>query len=199
MNERRPSIEHAADHAAERPAEPQWVHGHAHEPNSETPAGDGSFMVHAAGKQIAVTLPDLAALPYVEASGCLIISTGHGTSGPFTFGGVRLRDLLAWVLSQAANGGNGSEGDGSIGSAPGEGSRLWQHVDVVSADGFGTRVYPHDLDEAPDNDSGRPVLLAYRMDGAPLSRRQGLVRLVVPSEVDDALRQVKWVAAVRVF
>jgi hypothetical protein len=36
------------------------------------------------------------------------------------------------------------------------------------------------------------------MDGAPLSRRQGVVRLVVPSEVDDALRQVKWVAAVRV-
>jgi DMSO/TMAO reductase YedYZ molybdopterin-dependent catalytic subunit len=119
----------------------------------------------------------LAALPYVEVGGCLIVSTGHGVSGPFTFGGVRLRDLLAWVLPQTV---------------------VWRHVDVVSADGFGTRVHPHDLDPPQDGGSERPVLLAYRMDGAPLSRRQGVVRLVVPSEVDDALRQVKWVASVRV-
>jgi DMSO/TMAO reductase YedYZ molybdopterin-dependent catalytic subunit len=151
-----------------------------------------------------VTLQDLAALPYVEVSDCLIISTGHGTSGPFTFGGVRLRDLLARVQSQAADGGHSDstdgdgERDGRDRSASGEGSRLWQHVDVLSADGFGTRVHPHDLEDAPDAGNERPILLAYRMDGALLSRRQGLVRLVVPSEVDDALRQVKWVAAVRV-
>ena len=71
----------------------------------------------------------------------------------------------------------------------------WRHVDVVSADGFGTRLLPGDLADPP---SGRPPLLAYALDGAPLTREQGLVRLIVPAEVDDALRQVKWVDAIRI-
>ena len=41
-------------------------------------------------------------------------------------------------------------------------------------------------------------VLAYALDGQLLSRAQGLVRLIVPSERDDALRQVKWVREVRV-
>ena len=41
-------------------------------------------------------------------------------------------------------------------------------------------------------------LLALEIDGRPLSRAQGLVRLVVPGETDDALRQVKWVSEIRV-
>jgi DMSO/TMAO reductase YedYZ molybdopterin-dependent catalytic subunit len=44
----------------------------------------------------------------------------------------------------------------------------------------------------------RPVLLAYMLDGAPLARGQGLVRLIVPSETDDALRQVKWLATITI-
>jgi hypothetical protein len=31
-----------------------------------------------------------------------------------------------------------------------------------------------------------------------MTRKQGLVRLVVPTETDDALRQVKWIAEIRV-
>jgi DMSO/TMAO reductase YedYZ molybdopterin-dependent catalytic subunit len=155
---------------------------------------------------VAVTLQELAALPYVEAHDCFIVSTGHGTSGPFRFGGVRLRDLLAWVLQGAADAPGEGSGDSSSGSSSGSSSEsaavnntsAWQHADVVSADGFGTRVYPRDLEDVPDAGRERPVLLAYRMDGAPLSREQGLVRLVVPSEVGDALRQVKWVATVSV-
>jgi hypothetical protein len=34
------------------------------------------------------------------------------------------------------------------------------------------------------------------MEGQPLTREQGLVRMIVPSERDDALRQVKWVGKI---
>ncbi|MGL4649123.1 MAG: molybdopterin-dependent oxidoreductase [Caldilineaceae bacterium] len=117
-----------------------------------------------------LTPDDLARLPQTELAGCRIVSTGHGESGPFRFGGVTLRDLLhalAPTLTPDA-------------------------VDVVSADGFGARLHLADL--SPDDQ--RPPLLAIRVDGAPLSRAQGLVRLIVPSETDDALKQVKWVARV---
>jgi hypothetical protein len=39
-------------------------------------------------------------------------------------------------------------------------------------------------------------LLALARDGVPLTREQGLVRLVDPRETDDALRQIKWVAQI---
>jgi hypothetical protein len=67
-------------------------------------------------------------------------------------------------------------------------------VDVVSADGFGTRVQAKEVREGPD----APILLSYEIDGVSMTRGQGLVRLIVPSETDDALRQVKWVGEVRV-
>jgi DMSO/TMAO reductase YedYZ molybdopterin-dependent catalytic subunit len=117
-----------------------------------------------------MALADLLALPVASLADCLIVSTGHGVSGPFTFAGVRLLDLLHTV---------------------GWTDQGWQHVDASSADGFGTRLFAHEL-SAPDG--ARPILLSYRLNGAPMTRAQGLVRLIVPSETDDALRQVKWVA-----
>ncbi|MCB0075748.1 MAG: molybdopterin-dependent oxidoreductase [Caldilineaceae bacterium] len=45
----------------------------------------------------------------------------------------------------------------------------------------------------------RPSLLAITLDGQPLTREQGLVRLIVPTETDDALKQVKWVAEIVVY
>ena len=164
-----------------------WVHGHAHEPNALPPEGDGAFVVRTAdGEERALSVAALARLPYTEVEGCLIVSTGHGTSGPFTFGGVRLDALLAHVLDDT--------GDHAAGLAAGQAAGLdrWQQVDVISADGFGARLTPTDLA------SGRPILLAYQCDGQPLTRVQGLVRLVVPDERDDALRQVKWVARVEI-
>jgi hypothetical protein len=71
----------------------------------------------------------------------------------------------------------------------------WSQVEVVSADGFGNRVMAAEL---RDPGSAGPVLLAYAIDGDPLTRGQGLVRMIVPSERDDALRQVKWVEVVRI-
>jgi hypothetical protein len=52
--------------------------------------------------------------------------------------------------------------------------------------------------EAQPVSSEPPILLATHIDGRPMTRKEGLVRLIVPSERDDALRQVKWVSVVRI-
>ncbi|MEZ4676314.1 MAG: hypothetical protein R2932_18990 [Caldilineaceae bacterium] len=41
--------------------------------------------------------------------------------------------------------------------------------------------------------------MALTLDRQPLTREQGLIRLVVPTERDDALKQVKWVAEIVVY
>lgn len=191
--------------------EPTWVHGHAHEPNLQPPGGDGDFVVLLPGGVRHTFSPDdLKALPLTMVADCLIVSTGHGTSGPFTFGGARLRDLLDLVLSthsryQPKQGSESDENTVSDRSEYRSGYRgearktphqppAWHYVDLVSADGFGTRLTPADL-AAEDE---RPSLLAYIKDGVPLTRAQGLVRLIVPSETDDALRQVKWLATITI-
>lgn len=154
--------------------EPEWLHPHAHEPNPAPPTDDPTFRVCLPdGRQATIDVAALQALPAVVLPDCLIVSTGHGTSGPYTFVGARLDDVLRAAL--------GSD-------AP------WQHADVVSADGFGTRVYA----EESSVSVARPPILSYVSDAQPLTRAQGLVRLIVPSETDDALRQVKWVAEIRV-
>jgi hypothetical protein len=116
----------------------------------------------------------LARLPQESASACYIVSTGHGISGPFHFAGVTLPTLLAAY-----------------------GVTEWHDVDVISADNFGTRVY-HSESSAEKLPNTRPILLALHCDGHALTRAQGLVRLIVPTEIDDALRQVKWVARLEV-
>ena len=156
------------DHNSIDPLQP-----HSHEPNPEPPSDDPTFQfVGVNGRSHPITVADLQRLPEVSVPHCTIVSTGHGTSGPFTFTGAT---LLAVVQALCAD--------------------PWTEVEVVSADGFGSRVYASELYEP---DPSRPILLAYAMDGQPMSRAEGLVRLIVPSERDDALRQVKWVGEVRV-
>ncbi len=154
--------------------QPEWVEGHAHEPNLQTPRGSAEITVYtAAGHKHLFTPDDLAALPLLHLPNCMIVSTGHGASGPFTFGGARLSDLLAQVLPAEAD---------------------WLFMDLAGADGFGTRLRPTDLAEV----GARPILLAYLLNGIPLTRQQGLVRLIAPAETDDALRQIKWLQTIRV-
>lgn len=155
--------------------EPDWVHGHPHEPNPAPPGEDASFsMVFPNRHEQRITLEALQALPFFEIENCYIVSTGHGTSGPFRFGGVRLLTLLNSILPTA---------------------QPWTQVDVHSGDNFGTRLNASELqNESPTHAS----LLAWQIDGIPLSRQRGLVRLIVPSEIDDALKQVKWVARIEV-
>jgi DMSO/TMAO reductase YedYZ molybdopterin-dependent catalytic subunit len=142
---------------------------HSHEPNLEPPGNDPSFRLALPdGTEREVSVADLKALPATTVRDCYIVSTGHGTSGPFTFTGVALSDFVAAYWPG--------------GSGPHE-------IEVASADGFGTRLASPEL-SLPN---GRPPLLSYAIDGEPMSRHQGLVRLVVPGERDDALKQVKWV------
>ncbi|CAN5690252.1 hypothetical protein BH10CHL1_BH10CHL1_13750 [soil metagenome] len=161
---------------SEKPtAEPTWLHGHAHDPNPLPPSPDSAFIVSKPdGAEIQVTLLDLQELPVTQVSECWIVSTGHGRSGPFTFAGARLLDLINQVLSSTRV--------------------TWHHVDVISADHFGTRLLSEELQAA----TTRPTLLSYGVDQVPMTRAQGLVRLIVPSETDDALRQVKWVARIEI-
>jgi hypothetical protein len=151
------------------------LHPHRHDPNYEVPEGDGAFTLELPnGDARSITVADLRTLPYTELTNCYIVSTGHGTSGPFTFGGVRLIELLAAYLPA---------------------SLVWKAVEVISGDGFGNRLYHAELSDPKDP---YPPVLAHQKDGIPLTRADGLVRLIVPTERDDALRQVKWVARVRV-
>lgn len=148
---------------------------HAHEPNPRPPSDDPSFiLVRPDGTEINLTVEALAALPRTTVADCYIVSTGHGTSGPFTFTGVSLLDLLRSYLPP---------------------EQAWSQVEVISADGFGNRVLAGELYQP---DPAGPILLGYEIDGKPLTREQGLVRMIAPVEKDDALRQVKWIGQIRV-
>lgn len=152
---------------------------HSHISNPHPPTADPTFALHLPeGRREIVTVAQLQTLPVTAVADCLIV-TDHGVNGPFTFTGVPLRDLLAHYLPE------GSE---------------WQAVEIISADQFGTRLTAVELRQpAPAG----PPLLAWGVNGygincRPLTRQEGLVRLVVPSERDNALRQVKWVDLIRV-
>ena len=158
-----------------RSAEPTWLHGHAHEPNPAPPSADPAFIARQPdGVERTIRVKDLQTLPLTQVADCWIVSTGHGKSGPFTFAGVRLADLLNSILPSDLH---------------------WQQVDVISTDGFGTRLFAQ---EVLDSTLTRPILLSYASNGAAMTRAQGLVRLIVPSETDDALRQVKWVGRIEI-
>ena len=160
--------------AADHETGPVWLHRHVHEPNPAPPSPDATFVIRTLrGEESIGTVYDLQALPLTQVADCWIVSTGHGRSGPFTFAGARLLDLIKAQLPPTAS---------------------WQFVDVISADGFGTRLLPHELAASVT----RPILLSYLLNGLPLTRAQGLVRLIVPSETDDALRQVKWVRRIEI-
>lgn len=157
---------HDHDHDPLRP--------HRHDPNPAPPSADASFTVHGPGGSVVYTPADLHTFPALTLTDCFIVSTGHGTSGPFAFTGV---SLLALIQAHLPN------------------PESWTEVAVLSGDGFGVRLYRHELLALPPH---RPALLAYALDGHPLTRSQGLVRLIEPNETDDALRQVKWIAEIRV-
>ncbi|MEM7798492.1 MAG: molybdopterin-dependent oxidoreductase [Chloroflexota bacterium] len=101
-------------------------------------------------------------------------TTDHGVHGPYRLIGVALGRLIELYLGE---------------------EERWTEAEVVSADGFGNRIY---AEEADPSLPGDPILLCYASNGRELSRAHGLVRLVVPSETDNALRQIKWVREINV-
>jgi hypothetical protein len=158
------------------PEEPAWLHPHVHEPNPAPPNTDTTICLSRSDNtQVEIAPADLAGLPQQSAADCYIVSTGHGTSGPFRFEGVTPATLFSAY-----------------------GIANWRYADVVSADGFGTRIHAGEVHGKSAPTSTRPILFALTCNGKPLTRQEGLVRLVVPHENDDALRQVKWVARIEV-
>lgn len=145
---------------------------HSHDPNPTPPGDEPSLILRWAGGETILTPDELAEMPLVSIANCYIVSTGHPMSGPFTFRGVPLPALLEHYVNNT-----------------------WGTVDVRSADGFWARLTAAELRAERE----RPSLLALEVDGRPLTRAQGLVRLIVPGETDDALRQVKWVSEIRVM
>ncbi len=144
---------------------------HSHDPNPTPPGDDPGFMLRWADQEVFLTPEELNEMPFVAVADCYIVSTGHPMSGPFIFYGVPLMALLDRYVNTN-----------------------WGTVDVISADGFWTRLTATDLRAETE----RPSLLALEIDGRTLSRAQGLVRLIVPGETDDALQQVKWVSEIHV-
>lgn len=146
---------------------------HSHDPNPAPPSASPDFvLILPDGSQQCVTPDDLSRLRQTTITDCFIVSTGHGTSGPFAFTGVTLADFVAFFWADK-----------------------WKQVEVISADGFGTRL----LAEEVNARVSRPILLALAIDGQPMARAGGLVRLIVPSETDDALKQVKWIGRVNIL
>ena len=159
-------------HSADQAHDP--LHPHRHDPNPEPPTDDPTFIfIDPDLKETLITVDALEQMPRTVLPDCYIVSTGHGTSGPFSFGGVRLIDFVEYQLAQ---------------------NRSWSQVEVISTDGFGNRVTAAELNRPVPAD--RPIILSYLLDGQKMTRAQGLVRMVVPSETDDALRQVKWVGRI---
>lgn len=147
---------------------------HSHDPNPEPPSPDPNFVIALPdGIQRKITVEHLYALPAYSLPECYIVSTGHGTTGPFTFSGPTLLSIIQACTTETD----------------------WHIVEVISGDGFGTRVTAKELHTPTE---AGPMILAYAMDGQPMEREEGLLRLIVPSETDDALRQVKWVQQVRI-
>ncbi len=149
-----------------------WNPPHSHDPNPEPPIDDPTLTIIANDQTLRFTPQYLATLPQAEVRDCYIVSTGHGTSGPFAFKGVRLLELANRYAKNT-----------------------WTFLDVISGDAFRTRLRREDLVVMGD----RPAILSLEIDGRPLERIEGLVRLIVPNESDDALRQVKWVSEIRIY
>ena len=143
---------------------------HSHDNNLTPPDYDPTLILTVPdGDEISISLVDLM-VEYPESTiPAYQYMTDHGMHGPYRLDGVRLIDLINAHIKPDTR---------------------YSSVEVVSADGFGNRILP---DELVDVSPAGPILLCYRSNGEPLGRRHGLVRLVVPSETDNALRQIKWV------
>lgn len=145
----------------------------SHDPNPAPPSPDPAFtLITTAGQSHILTPDDLSRLPQSHSRPFYIVTTSHGTAGPFIFSGVTLLDLLQQFSPLPAQ----------------------FQLEAISGDGFGTRIEGQELRHPHANG---PILLATHRDGQILTRPQGLVRLIVPSETDDALRQVKWLTTLR--
>lgn len=138
-----------------------------HHNNTLSPAGDASITFSLPdGRQSIWTVDDLRKLPHTVLP-AYYFSTDHGRHGPYRLEGVALRAAIAAAWPEG-----------------------WVELLVEGADGYGNRVRRGEVEDSAES---APILLCFASNGQPLTRAQGLVRLVVPGETDNALRQIKWV------
>ncbi|MBV7328366.1 hypothetical protein KFU94_08920 [Chloroflexi bacterium TSY] len=163
---------------------------HSHDPNPDPPSNDPTItLTLPTGIQKRIDIIHLLSLPQTTISGCYIVSTGHGTSGPFSFTGPTLHTLIRHFLPNYFVNQRKTFQTKNVKAehhAKGE-------IDVISGDGFGTIVWASELESSSNQE---PILLACLLNHDMMTREQGLVRLIVPSERNDALRQIKWIGEI---
>jgi len=143
---------------------------HGHDPNPNPPSDDPTLSLNLADrKEVQIAVQSLQHLSRTTLANCTIVSTGHGTSGPFAFSGVPLIHLISAYIPKKSD---------------------WDLVEVIIGDGIGTRILKEELLIRQLVNS---IILADSIDSRPMTGEQGLIRLFFPGETDDALRQVKWV------
>ncbi len=144
---------------------------HSHEPNLHPPSGHADLQVTGPGQAPRrLTVAELRDLPAIEQADCYIVSTGHGTSGPFRFRGPALSVVAAHC-----------------------GIVDFRSARVAGGDGFAAILTAPEIMETRP---GRMAMLALTREGRALTRAQGLVRLIVPTERQDALKQIKWISRI---
>lgn len=146
---------------------------HAHDNNEHPPDERLDIVVtRPDGSQFTLTPEQLAAYPPAVVPD-YEYTTDHGQHGPYRLTGVALLELIQQEIRQD-----------------------WTQVEVISADGFGNRIFRPELENPV---TAGPILLCIASNNRPLRRAEGAIRLVVPSETDNALRQIKWVREIRVL
>lgn len=144
---------------------------HKHHNNTTAPDSNTNIQLNTPkGKTIEITLEQLQTNYPTSIIPAYTYVTDHGVHGPYRLEGVSLKDLIAK-----------------------ENISDWSEVEVLSADGFGNRIAKDEVLAAGD-----PIMLYYKTDDDMLSKQHGLVRLVVPTETDNALRQIKWVKTINI-
>lgn len=145
---------------------------HSHDNNVIVPkpyAHNPQITIMTDGIKRTFTLSDLHSLPQTTLS--YTYTTDHGRHGPYQLSGVSVADLFSQLDVNR-----------------------FTEIEVISADGFGNRIDAAELDTADI-----PILLCTTSDDQQLTAESGLIRLVVPTETDNALRQIKWVEQIRLL
>jgi len=144
---------------------------HKHSNNTTAPKGNTNITINKTnGSSLDLSLEQLKTNYPQSVIPAYTYVTDHGVHGPYRLEGVSLKDLITQ-----------------------ENKNDWSEVEVLSADGFGNRISKEEILVETD-----PIMLYYKSNDKMLERKHGLVRLVVPTEIDNALRQIKWVKTINI-
>jgi DMSO/TMAO reductase YedYZ molybdopterin-dependent catalytic subunit len=139
-----------------------------HHNNTTIPETNSDIYLELATKESKLSLEDLMTKYPQSVIEAYTYVTNHGVHGPYRLEGVSLLDLIPEMFA------------------------AWSSVEVISADGFANTLSKAELLAAKE-----PAMLYYLSDGKSLEPKHGPIRLVVPSETNNAIRQIKWVKRIQ--